>query len=264
MLVSRALSAGRRNLTAGWSRVIPQTASRCYAATIVPQARRSKGRFALALVATAGASSAVTYQLLSPSDDVFSAAGDHEEEVHRELLTEERDSHEFVKALRKDPSWKEVDPYDYLSGGRLHRNFTAGTLRGKGKFALRPVLFHNKDMTECIAVLHVGDRLCGHDKIVHGGVLATLMDEMIARSTIPSLPYQTGFTVNLNVNYRKPVESDQFIVMRSKLSKLDGRKAFGEAKIESIDGTKLYVEATGIFVSPRQALLALASKFRPS
>ncbi|KNC98102.1 uncharacterized protein SPPG_06511 [Spizellomyces punctatus DAOM BR117] len=226
--------------------------------------RRSSLLFLSSTLGAAAASSFVTYQLFTPSTDPLSTASDDDELAYAALLQAERDGHDLVKEMRQDPQWKEVDPYSYLSGGRLHRNFTAGTLRGKGKFALRPALFHNKDMTECVAVLHVGERLSGHDKIVHGGVLATLMDEMIARSTIPSLPYQTGFTANLTLNYRKPVEVNQFIVLRSKLNKLDGRKAYGEAKIESLDGQTTFVEATALFVSPKQALLAVASRFRPA
>lgn len=255
----------------------------------------SRLHYATALAASFATGALVTHQLSGQSREIFNVKGNEEDAAHEALLQSERDSHKLVKKLREDPEWKEVDPYSYLSGGRLQRNFTAGTLRGKGKvchptgrkdkqrctqdtiflefanlnaislqFALRPALFHNKDMTECIAVLHVGERLCGHDKIVHGGVLATLMDEMNARVAIPSLPYQTGFTANLNINYRKPVEVNQFIVMKSRLSKVNGRKAWSEAKIVSIDGETTFTESTALFVSPKDALLAIASRFRPA
>lgn len=43
-----------------------------------------------------------------------------------------------------------------------------------------PVVFYNKDRTEVTIVVHLGTDLCGHDGIVHGGMLATLLDEALA------------------------------------------------------------------------------------
>ncbi|KAI8824173.1 HotDog domain-containing protein, partial [Fimicolochytrium jonesii] len=182
---------------------------------------------------------------------------DEAELAHATVLKAEAEGLAEVERLRKTDGWKEVDPYGYLSAGKLHRNFTAGTLKGKGKFALRPLLFHNADQTECVAILHIGERLSGHDLICHGGVLATLLDEMCARASIPSLPHKTGFTANLTLNYRSPVKVNQFIVIRSKLTKLEGRKAFAKARIESVDVDEegkpktVFVEATSLFVSPK-------------
>ncbi|TPX57586.1 hypothetical protein PhCBS80983_g03716 [Powellomyces hirtus] len=225
---------------------------------------RSRLHYATAVVAAFSTGCIVTFKLSADQQDTFTEISDESELAHAQFLSAERDGTALVAELRNDPEWKEVDPYSYLSGGRLHRNFTAGTLKGKGKFALRPALFHNKDMTECIAVLHLGERLSGHDNIVHGGVLATLLDEMCARSTIPSLPHRMGFTANLSIDYRKPVAVNQFVVMRSKLTKLEGRKAWSKAKIESLDGKEVFVEATSLFVSPKDALLAMAHRWRAS
>ena len=43
-----------------------------------------------------------------------------------------------------------------------------------------PVLFYNKDQTEVMAAVHLGKDLCGHPKIIHGGMIATLLDEILA------------------------------------------------------------------------------------
>ncbi|KAJ3176283.1 hypothetical protein HDU87_005325 [Geranomyces variabilis] len=227
--------------------------------------RNSRLHYVTALIASFSTGCVVTFKLSADSRDAtFVEITDESEAAHAAFLQAEKDGLALVSELRKDPSWKEVDPYSYLSGGRLHRSFTAGTLKGKGKFAIRPTLFHNKDMTECIAVLHLGERLSGHDRVVHGGVLATLLDEMCARASIPSLPLQMGFTANLSIDYRKPVSVDQFVVLRSKLTKLDGRKAWAKARIESLDGNQLFVEANSLFVSPKDTMLALAHKWRAS
>ena len=61
-------------------------------------------------------------------------------------------------------------------------NFTAGALRGPGKLAFAPVVRVRKDESESVSILHVGRGLCGHDGIVHGGLLATLFDEGFGRT----------------------------------------------------------------------------------
>jgi hypothetical protein len=54
------------------------------------------------------------------------------------------------------------------------------TLRAKGRIVVPPVVFYNKDRTQVTVVVHLGKELCGHDGIVHGGLLATLLDEALA------------------------------------------------------------------------------------
>ena len=61
-------------------------------------------------------------------------------------------------------------------------NLSAGALRGPGKLALLPLVRVKKDDSEAITIVHVGRGLCGHDGIIHGGLLATLLDECLART----------------------------------------------------------------------------------
>ncbi|KAJ3040864.1 hypothetical protein HDV00_010324 [Rhizophlyctis rosea] len=255
ILVPRSLS------TFSILRFIPSRPLSTPAATSSPP--RPSSRLPGLLLAFVAGAAAPTYYFYTERNELVPFHTDDEEAAHAALLEAERDQHEIVKQLRQDKNLLETDPYSYLDGGRLHRNFTAGLLRGKGKFALRPALFHNEEQTEITAVIHVGSRMCGHDGIVHGGVLSTLMDEMLARATIPSLPNGMGFTANLNINFRKPVSSDQFLVLRSRLNKVEGRKAFAEAWIESVDGKTKFVDATGLFVSPKSILSHLV-RWRPT
>ena len=65
---------------------------------------------------------------------------------------------------------------------RRVNNLTAGVLRGPGKLAVHALVRARKDEKESYVILHVGRALCGHDGIVHGGLLATLLDESLARN----------------------------------------------------------------------------------
>jgi len=43
-----------------------------------------------------------------------------------------------------------------------------------------PLMFYNKTYTELTSVLHLGENICGHDGIIHGGLAATILDEGLA------------------------------------------------------------------------------------
>ncbi|CAO3607041.1 unnamed protein product [Mucor hiemalis] len=114
-----------------------------------------------------------------------------------------------------------------------------------------PAMFYNKTYTELTCVLHLGKNICGHDGIIHGGMAATILDEGLACVAVPALPNKFGFTANLNVNYRRPIMSDQWVVMRAKLDKLEDCKAFVSAHLESLNGETLFTEATSLYISPK-------------
>ncbi|KAI8332516.1 HotDog domain-containing protein [Choanephora cucurbitarum] len=171
------------------------------------------------------------------------------EQIH--LAEIERDNLEIIKKYRADPEFIEYEAYANASASQKAHSLTASTLRGPGMIIVPPVMFYNKTYTEATFVLHLGTNVCGHDGIVHGGLAATVLDEGLACVAIPALPNNFGFTANLNVNYRKPIFSNQWIVMRSKLDKLEDRKAFVSASLESIDGETIFTEATSLYVSPK-------------
>lgn len=115
----------------------------------------------------------------------------------------------------------------------------------------KPVMFYNKTYTQLTTILHLGQNVCGHDGIIHGGLAATVLDEALACVAIPALPNKFGFTANLNVNYRSPIMSDQWVMVKSQLDKLEERKAFVSASIQSLDGKTIFTEATSLYISPK-------------
>ncbi|ORE08580.1 Thioesterase/thiol ester dehydrase-isomerase [Rhizopus microsporus var. microsporus] len=174
---------------------------------------------------------------------------EHEIIKHDELIQQEN-SIDYVQNLRSSEEWEEVIAYEHMSSSAKSHSLTATTLRGEGMIGRLPLKFYNKDKTECVMVAHFGIKLCGHDGIIHGGLAATILDEMLAYVTIPNLPNLTGFTANLNVDYRKPIIANQWVIIKGKLEKLEGRKAWGKASIESLDHV-LLTEATALYISPR-------------
>ena len=171
-------------------------------------------------------------------------------------------------------------------------NLTGGTLAGPGRIAVPPLVFitrkpqpsapgaasKNKQAEadfhpELVALIHLGEQVCGHPGIVHGGMLATLLDETLARCCFPALPSKIGVTANLQVDYRRPARAPGYFVIRAKTTKVDGRKAWVKGWIEELgtDGwdetskvlrgevneaegerrKRNIVEAEGLFVEPK-------------
>ncbi|KAJ1737390.1 hypothetical protein H4S06_002770 [Coemansia sp. BCRC 34490] len=155
--------------------------------------------------------------------------------------------------------WKRV-PYFWPIGRDPSRKgpaaFVPGLLHGYDKLSVEPVAFINRDRKQFVIVLHLGKRLCGHDGIIHGGVQATLLDEITSRPAFWNLPRNIALTANLKVNYRRPVMADQILVFKTWLVDIDGRKAKIAATLEDTSGNVL-TDAEALYVSPSNEKLLL-------
>ncbi|KAJ6518554.1 mitochondrial protein [Mycena vulgaris] len=162
-----------------------------------------------------------------------------------------------LAVLRTRPDadeWYETRPHQQLPAEGRANKLTAGALRGPGKLALFPLARVKKDESEALIFIHLGRGLCGHDGIIHGGLLATLLDEALARNAILNLPQKVGVTATLSLTYRAPTRADQFVILKTQLVEAKGRKAIVSGRVEDLEGT-LLVEAKALFIEPRYAKL---------
>jgi len=169
-----------------------------------------------------------------------------------------------LNALRKREDadeWYETRPYQHYPEERRVNSLTAGSLRGPGKLALWPLIRVKKDESESYVFVHLGRGLCGHDGIIHGGLLATLLDESLGRTAIHNLPERVGVTAQLTLKYRAPTMADQFVVIRTRIEESKGRKVIASGRVEDLHGAVL-VEASATFVQPRYAKLLHSAELR--
>ncbi|PKC14844.1 Thioesterase/thiol ester dehydrase-isomerase [Rhizophagus irregularis] len=157
----------------------------------------------------------------------------------------------IVKELKNDSSYRESRGYEHIKEEQLNHHFTAGTLNGKGKVTVKPLIFFSEEKKESVTILHIGDHMCGHIGIVHGGFLSTIMDELLARTVIPFLPDKNGATAYLHVNFRKPCKPDQIVIGRSKTTKLEIKKGYVEGTLENLEGV-VVVDANALFISVKK------------
>lgn len=162
---------------------------------------------------------------------------------------------------------------------KLYPNFTGHTLMGPDKINLRsPAMYiindkwlhHQGDIAdgECgddenysVSFFHLGNRLTGHPGVIHGGLLATLLDELTCRLAFQAFPLKKGVTANLNINYRKPTLMDTYIMIKSVIQRKQGRKCWvkglvylvgdlnSDDAIETSDN--LLVDCTVLVVEPK-------------
>jgi len=110
--------------------------------------------------------------------------GTPEAKAHTEALEDQLQNLPLLEALRNREDrqeWYESRPYTNLPDEVRVNNLTAGALSGPGKLAVRPLIRVKNDESEALGFIHLGRSLCGHDGIVHGGLMATLLDESMGR-----------------------------------------------------------------------------------
>jgi uncharacterized protein (TIGR00369 family) len=90
----------------------------------------------------------------------------------------------------------------------------------------------------------------GPPGLVHGGVVATLLDHVLARAVRTA--GRGGLTATLTVTYRRPVQLGVPLVATAEMGTADGRRTTAHARLVAEDdpGTTL-AEAEGLFVALR-------------
>lgn len=174
-------------------------------------------------------------------------------------------AHPVVRRLREDPAFQESRPQLKLPPAARRTSLTASTLMGPHRIPFPPVAWQNTDSEkkEYVQISFAGDELCGHPGIIHGGYLATVLDEGLARCGFAVLPHKVGMTANLNINYRAPCKSSQYIVLHGEVVKAEGRKVWVEGRIETlpeVEGEKptVLADATALYIEPKQAAVSVA------
>ncbi|KAI9722338.1 MAG: hypothetical protein M1812_001810 [Candelaria pacifica] len=191
-----------------------------------------------------------------PTDEesltIFQPADDLSIEVNRFL-----NNHPLAIHLRCNPEFSESRPHMKIPEAQRQHNLTGGTLAGARKIVVPPVSWTEKGGKSLVSISYLGTDLCGHPGIIHGGLLATMLDEGLARCCFPALPNKVGMTANLNINYRKPAPAGSFVVLKAKTVKVEGRKAWVEGCIETLVGEGeqpiVLAEASALFIEPREA-----------
>ncbi len=97
--------------------------------------------------------------------------------------------------------------------------------------------FYNTADDEVTATFTPPERYQGYPGVLHGGIVAAVLDETAGRTQMAADPNHFMVTVKLEIRYRRPVPVGQPLTIYGRLIKRGGRLNAAHAEIRLHDGT---------------------------
>jgi acyl-coenzyme A thioesterase PaaI-like protein len=114
--------------------------------------------------------------------------------------------------------------------------------------------FYEINGDELVAEYVVPEHFEGFPGIVHGGIIASMLDEMVSRAAMIGDTDRFRMTAKLEIRYRAPVPTGQLLKLRAVIEKRRGRISFTKAELRLPDGT-VAAEANGMMVDVDDVLI---------
>lgn len=110
-------------------------------------------------------------------------------------------------------------------------------------------------------ILHVTEELCwteltlprrfqGWEGIAHGGIVCTILDELMAWSIVAGDSW--AFTARMSVDFRRPIQIGQRIRAEGRLVRTRRRLFDTAARIIAVDGGEVLATAAATYVAARE------------
>jgi uncharacterized protein (TIGR00369 family) len=96
--------------------------------------------------------------------------------------------------------------------------------------------FYDNGQDEVICDYTVAERYQSYPGIVHGGILASMLDEVVGRVAIIGDHHHFMVSVKLQVLYRHPVPVETALKIRGRIVRLSGRLGKAQGEIILPDG----------------------------
>lgn len=97
--------------------------------------------------------------------------------------------------------------------------------------------FYDQPDGSVISDITVPDRYQGYPGVVHGGILASMLDEVASRAAMQGDTTRLMMTAKLEVRYRKPVPIGQPLHLVGRLGKRRGRLTIVYGEVRLPDGS---------------------------
>lgn len=102
--------------------------------------------------------------------------------------------------------------------------------------------FYDNGKNEVLSEYTVAERYQSYPGIVHGGILASMLDEVVGRVAIIGDHHHFMVSVKLQVLYRHPVPVETALIIRGRIIRMRGRLGKAQGEIILPDG-KIACEA---------------------
>ncbi len=97
--------------------------------------------------------------------------------------------------------------------------------------------FHDNGQDEVLSEYSVNDIYQGYPGIVHGGIVTSMLDEVVARVSMIKDPHHFMMSVTLQVKFRHSVPTETPLQILGKIVRLRGRLGKAVGQIILPDGT---------------------------
>jgi acyl-coenzyme A thioesterase PaaI-like protein len=97
--------------------------------------------------------------------------------------------------------------------------------------------FYDQAGGSVVSEVTVPDRYQGYPGVVHGGIIAAMLDEVAGRAAMQGDTTRFMMTAKLEIRYRKPVPIDQPLHLVGRLEKRRGRLTIVHGEVRLPDGS---------------------------
>jgi uncharacterized protein (TIGR00369 family) len=153
---------------------------------------------------------------------------------------------------------REASPRSRLAGYQFepHRCFACGELNEHG---LQLVL--HADETGCWTELSLDERFQGWDSVAHGGIVATILDEVMAWSVIGRGTW--GVTARMGLSFHKPISTGRPIRAEGRVIEARRRTVRTEGRVLDAETGTVLASGEGVYMAvPPDRLATLQSRYK--
>ena len=138
--------------------------------------------------------------------------------------------------------YTEIFPKRELDDRMIDRNLTS-----PGGIAIPPKYYYNPKTKDTVAIYHLGMKLTGYPFIIHGGILATVMEDQMRESVRMIKGKKGEMTKELSLSYKLPTFANQFVVVRTTSVEEYGSKVKFGVEVMDQTGNRTLVTGHGTF-----------------
>nr|XP_056709511.1 acyl-coenzyme A thioesterase THEM4-like [Euleptes europaea] len=108
------------------------------------------------------------------------------------------------------------------------------------------VMFCNLSEKRVVCLFQPGPYLEGPPGFVHGGSVATVLDNNLMGCAFMTVG--GALMANLNISFKSPIPLGSVVLVESRVEKVEGRKMFTSGLVRSTDGETIYAKATALVI----------------
>lgn len=167
--------------------------------------------------------------------------GSQEVENYKSELYSRCEQLPVIKQLKK-AGFREVFP-----DRRKQDLLVDNTLNTPGGVAIPPRFYYNPLTKETVGVYHLGMKLTGYPFLVHGGILLTIVEDLM-REAVQILRSKPGKrTKDVAISYKLPTLANQFVVVRTTKVEEFGKNTKLHVDVMDQSGNRKLLSGKGTF-----------------